>query len=254
MMQKIFFLGTAASIPTASRDNTSFVLQHRKQAFLIDCPGSPSHKLLKAGFDFKKIKHVIITHHHPDHIYGIIALTHTQGFVSTSGLTIYSNQTCIKIIKKLQELFKLTRSPYPAIRFVDVLRKNPFFCQGALTLTAIPNEHVRQSFGIKITCGRKRLLYSSDTAVSARMLAAAGRLDYCIHDCTASGAYFKKHPALATLHTSAAQLARYLGDTPRVKLIPVHFLLLDKNEEKRVGRELEPVKERVIRVRDFSAV
>lgn len=250
-MTKIIFLGTASSIPSKTRDNTSFVISHKATDILVDCPGSISQKLLKCGIDFKKLKNVIITHEHPDHIYGIVSLIHTQAFLNDT-LNIFSNSASIKIVKQLVRLFGLTKKYYPKLKYINVFGKKIFLSKCGLKLQAIKNKHSRDSFGIKIYVGKKALFYSSDTSFSLRMLKEAGSLDYLIHDCTASDVYFRKHPSLYKMHTSAKTLSDYLKEIPKTKLIPVHFLLLEKNEENRIKKELQEIKKKLILVKDYE--
>ncbi len=249
-MAKIIFLGTSSSIPTEQRDNTSFVFIHEKYTFLIDCPGSVTQKLIKVGINFKKIKNIIITHEHPDHIYGIISLIHTQMHFNDS-LTIFSNASSIKIIKQLVKLFKLNDSHYPKIKYINVFKKKVFFQEANIKLQALKNNHIKDSFGIKISFAKKSIFYSSDTSFSHKMLKQAENFNYLIHDCTASSDFFKKHPSLYKMHTCSKTLSDYLINKPSIKLIPIHFLLLEKNEMKRIRNELKPLGKRVVFVKDF---
>ena len=57
-MTKLIFLGTSSSIPTKTRDNTSFVFSQKKLKLLIDCPGSIIQKLIKADIDFRKLQNI----------------------------------------------------------------------------------------------------------------------------------------------------------------------------------------------------
>lgn len=252
-MAKIIFLGTASSVPTKKRDNTSFLFIRKKTTFLIDCPGAIVQKLLKVGVDFRKLKNIIITHQHPDHIYGIISLIHTQ-YCLNDNLNIFSNIHCIKIIKRLVKIFRLDKKEYPKIKYIDVFKTNFFYCRYGLKMRAIKNKHTKDSLGIKFSFEKKSLFYSSDTSFSLKTLQEAGRLNYLIHDCTASSSYFRKHPSLYKMHTSASSLSQHLKNTPGTKLIPIHFLLLGKAEEKRIKKELDPLKKRLILVRDFQTV
>ena len=251
-MAKIIFLGTASSIPTEKRDNTSFLITHSKKTFLIDCPGAIIQKLLRAGFDFKTLQDVIITHHHPDHIYGIISLVHSQ-FILNDRINIYSNTYTIKLIKKLMSLFNLNRKHFPKIKYIDVFKKNHFYSSNSLRLKAIRNSHCKDSFGVLFKTNKKRVFYSSDTSFYPKMLTGLKDIDYLIHDCTASSSYFKKYPALYKMHTNAKQLVQALRNNPKTKLIPVHFLLLRKSEETRIRKELNALKN-VIFVRDFQVL
>ncbi len=253
-MAQITFLGTAASIPSKARDNTSFVFTNKKESFLVDCPGSTPYKLLNVNIDFRKIKNIIITHHHPDHIYGITSLIHAQAFRSNEPITILSSTPSIKIIKKLTELFHLNRNQFPRIKFIDVYKTPVFFKNQDTQIQAIPNKHTVQSFGIKFSFGKKALLYSSDTCFSLEMLEKASPFDYLIHDCTASSSYFKKYPAIKSMHTHSRQLARYLHKHSDLKLIPVHFLTVEKNEEKRIRKELSICKKQVVWVKDGQRI
>lgn len=252
-MAKITFLGTSSSVPTVKRDNTSFVFNHKNARVLIDCPGSITHKLLKAGVNFKKLKDVIITHEHPDHIYGITSLIHTQAYFNDS-LRIFTTPPSIRLIRKLVKLFGLDKPRYPKINYVDVLSKKIFLAKEELRISAIKNRHISGSFGVKFCLSKKSLFYSSDTAFSKIMLEQAGRIDYLIHDCTASSFFFRKYPSLYKMHTSAKELNEYLRTIPKTKLIPVHFLLLAENEEKRIRKELRPLGSRVIWPEDFKTV
>ena len=252
-MAKIIFLGTSSSIPSKKRDNTSFILSRKKLNLLIDCPGSITQKLLRVGIDFKKIKDVIITHEHPDHIYGIISLIHTQAYFNDT-LTIFTNRPSMKIIKRLIKLFELNKPQYPEIKYVNVFEKKYFLSKEGMKIAAIKNKHISDSFGIKVSFSGKALFYSSDTAFSQKMLKAAGRINYLIHDCTASSSYFNKHPSLYKMHTASITLSNYLENHPKIKLIPVHFLLLEKGEEKRIKRELCSIKSRLIWTEDFKTI
>lgn len=249
-MAIIKFLGTSASIPNQKRDNTSFFFKYKNISFLVDCPGSISHKLLKAGEDYKKIKQIIITHHHPDHIYGIVSLIHTQ-MHSNKDLTIFSSLPSIKIIKKLTEIFRLNKPGYPKIKYVNVFKNKYFFFKNNLKIKALGNIHIEKSFGLYFSFGKKKMFYSSDTAFSKNLLQKAGKINYLIHEATASSYFAKKYPEFYKMHTTSRQLAFYLKSKPSVTLIPVHFLLSDKKEIERIKKELAGLK-KVIFVRDYQ--
>jgi len=252
-MAKIIFLGTASSIPTDKRDNTSFILTHKKFTLLIDCPGSIPQKLLKIGLDFRKIRDIVITHEHPDHIYGIISLIHTQAYFNDI-LRIFTTPPSIKIIRQLIKLFDLNKPHYPKIKYVNVFKRKNFLNKEGLRISAIRNKHIPGSFGIRASFSKKSLFYSSDTSFSKRMLKEAGQINYLIHDCTASSSFFQKHPSLYEMHTSARELSDYLKAFPKIKFIPVHFLLLTKSEEKKIRKELKSLDSRVIWAEDFKTI
>ena len=254
-MAKIIFLGTSASIPTRNRDNTSFAFIQKKDLFLIDCPGALPHKLLRTGIDFKKVKNIIITHHHPDHFYGIFGLIHAQAYLNKN-LNVFSNTPTIELLKELLKKMGLTKKSFPKVTFLNVFKskKTSFYANTSLKIKAIKNKHIRDSFGVVFSWGKKRILYSSDTAKAPEIIKEAKSCDYLIHDCTASSSFFKKYPRLYRMHTDSKSLARVFKDTPLKKIIPVHFLLLRKGEEERIKKELEVLGEKLLLVSDFDSL
>lgn len=252
-MAQITFLGTAASIPSADRDNTAFLFAHRSRTILVDCPGALTHKLLKAGVNVASVTQVIVTHRHVDHIYGLIDLLHCQMRYRNT-LTIYSTPVCIRLIKKSIRLFKLDGPKFGRVRFVDVLNKEYFYSSGGIKIKAFRNTHIPGSFAVGFYWDSRMLGYSSDTALCETLLREFNTCDYLIHECLASSHFFKKHPSLYTLHTDAKTLAARLKDTPIKTVIPVHFLLTEKDEERKIIRELAPLGKKLRLVKDFQSV
>ena len=70
-MPKLTLLGTGAALSDAKRENMYFVVKGKAGAILVDCAGSPVQRLLTARVRLDSIDHVILTHHHPDHLYGL---------------------------------------------------------------------------------------------------------------------------------------------------------------------------------------
>jgi ribonuclease Z len=70
-MAQVILLGTGAALSDETREHTYLVVKEKKRAVLIDCAGSPVQRLIKAGVALNNIEHLILTHHHPDHIYGV---------------------------------------------------------------------------------------------------------------------------------------------------------------------------------------
>lgn len=255
-MFKVYFLGTAASIATGRRDNTSLLLYiNRNDFILVDCPGSIVQKLSLLKIDFRKLTQVIITHTHPDHIYGLISLIHSQ-FKTTRKLTLYSSKNSIRIINRLIKIFSFTSRDYPQIYFKDVF-KTPFFLKRKeIKISAFKNKHTPGSFGIKISFNHKEtnLVYSSDTAINQNIRKLINKNTYLIHDCTASSCFFKKYPSLQKMHTDSLTLKKLAETTKPKVLIPIHYLLLEKRELESIKKELSSCKCKVFFPEDFSSL
>ena len=73
-MGRMVILGSGTALPDHERDNTFMVWDSPAGALLIDCGGRAYQQLLRARIDPASLRRVILTHVHPDHIYGLPAL------------------------------------------------------------------------------------------------------------------------------------------------------------------------------------
>ena len=66
-------LGVAAALADAGHANSYLAVVGRDGYWLVDCADSPIGRLQRAGLDPLTVRGVIITHFHPDHVYGLPA-------------------------------------------------------------------------------------------------------------------------------------------------------------------------------------
>ncbi|KAK9833694.1 hypothetical protein WJX74_002985 [Apatococcus lobatus] len=67
----VTWLGTSSGNPTIHRNVSCAVLRLPYSAFLVDCGEGTAKQILRAGLDAARIKAVMITHLHGDHIFGL---------------------------------------------------------------------------------------------------------------------------------------------------------------------------------------
>ncbi len=78
MTFRLKILGSNAAAPAHNRNQTSQLLQINNQFFLIDCGEGTQILLKKYKVKFSKIDHILISHLHGDHYYGLIGLLSTM--------------------------------------------------------------------------------------------------------------------------------------------------------------------------------
>ena len=93
-------LGSSAAAPTKSRNPSSFVINHNKKYFLIDCGEGTQMQFLKYGINAQKVNHIFISHLHGDHFFGLIGLLST---LHLTGRTKDLHLFCPKELKEVIE-------------------------------------------------------------------------------------------------------------------------------------------------------
>src|SRR6476659_5461655 len=111
-MQRLYFLGTGAALPSTTQDNSSLLIESNGTYLMIDCSGSPYRKLLRVGADPTLLKHILITHHHIDHISGLPSLIECLWIKGRSEpLHIYALPAAMRVIEVLLDLWDLRNRP-----------------------------------------------------------------------------------------------------------------------------------------------
>jgi len=223
---KVIFLGTGAAVASEKRDNTSLLLIVDKEVFLIDCPGSPVYKLTKIGFSFRKINRIILTHSHPDHIYGLPSLVHSQ-YKLKNKVLIFAHKEAISIVKSLVKIHRLEdRNKFPQLIYEEIspnLNK-PFYRSENFSIYAFRVEHYSDSLGFKFLFKNgKSLIFTGDTAYSKEILKISKNADYLIHDCFSPSRFFKIYKELRREHTNSLSLGKLASQANVKILIPIHF-------------------------------
>ena len=76
---QLTFLGTSAMVPTKERNVTGIYLDYNGEGILIDCGEGTQRQMNIAGINRLKVKKVLITHWHGDHVSGLVGLIQTMG-------------------------------------------------------------------------------------------------------------------------------------------------------------------------------
>lgn len=224
-MADLYFLGTGGSIATEDRDNTSLLLDTENRLILIDCPGSVIQKIRKLGFDPRQIKTILVTHVHPDHIYGLPSLVHSL-MLDEGLIELYGSEETLLFCQDLLDLFHLRDKKIKTrIRFLPAEPKETIGLTEALQFFSFPVPHDSSSlaFHFHFSEIEKDLVFSGDSPVHPSLFQLASRSDYLIHDCSAPSRFFEQYPSLYKMHTHALDLGKLCQEAEVRCLIPCHF-------------------------------
>lgn len=225
-MSELYFIGTGGSVATENRDNTSFVLQTRESLLLIDCPGSVIQKLKKLNFNPRSINALLVTHIHPDHIYGLPSLVHSL-MLDECLLRIYGSAETVRFCADLLDLFNLRSEKIKCrvdLRTVEDRGVHQLSPSLSCVFFKVPHSPASMAIHFYLENEGIHVIHSGDTPIYPALFQEAEDTDYLVHDCSAPSRFFRKYPSLQSMHTDALSLGKYAQEAGVKNLLPCHFL------------------------------
>ncbi len=237
---RVTLLGSASALSTAERDTTSMVVQVNEDLLLIDCSGSPVKKLLQLEQDYTRIDNILLTHWHPDHVYGLPSLLHEMLLLGRKRkLNLFLPRASQRIIQPfVQALFVDIPNMFEIeYRPLDRIENLPVFEKEEYRVYSTPVLHSHDTLAYKVvevkrsdtSSERVSFVYSSDTKPTETLVRLAQGTDLLIHECT----YLDGEPgAVNTTHSTARQAGAVAAEAHVKQLVLVHLgIQVAKNPE-----------------------
>lgn len=151
MSFNLTILGSGAALPTAMRATTAQYIECNNRHILIDCGEGTQSQIRKYGIKLQKITHILISHLHGDHFYGLPGLLSTMNLLGRNqGITVYGHPELEQLIKGMMEIGrnKLTFQ----INFIHLQYKDEqlIFEDRKIEISSFPLKHRIETCGFKI--------------------------------------------------------------------------------------------------------
>lgn len=78
-MMELLFLGTGAAVPSREHSTSCIAVRSGSNIILLDCGEGSQRQIMVSPFSFMKIRAILITHMHGDHVFGLPGLLQTMG-------------------------------------------------------------------------------------------------------------------------------------------------------------------------------
>lgn len=105
MSFEVVVLGSGAAIPTSRRNPTSQYVVCNDRHILIDCGEGTQLQIRKYGIKLQKISHILISHLHGDHFFGLVGLLSTMHLMGRDkGITVYGPEGLEAIVRSQLEI------------------------------------------------------------------------------------------------------------------------------------------------------
>ena len=237
-MIKITFFGTSGAEQYKERDNTYMGIEVEGESYFIDVGGSPVMKSKIVGFPWLKIKGILLTHLHPDHIYGLFSLLHHYKLYELKEeISIYLPEEEVERLKRILTELKLYGERYPKLKFYGLPDTVKLIIDKEYKIYSFPARHNCPALGYKIESKGKKVIYSGDTYRSETLLSMAMDGEVLIHE--ASFLDEKLNIARHLGHSTAGEAGRIARLAKVKQLYLVHSY---RHEESDLEKYLQEAK------------
>jgi ribonuclease Z len=223
MTQRLIVLGAGTALPDRDRDNTFLVWDAPGGGVLIDCGGRAYQQLLRANVDPRTLRGAILTHNHPDHIYGVPAfLFHLWLAGYDRAFDVYANASTLSIARRLCAALELEDAGHMCqTRWHELPDEEGYsvLATDTYTITTTPVRHSRPTLALRIDDHQRgaALVYSSDTEPCPELERLARGAHTLIHEATVND------PAQRHTHTLPGEAGAIAARCGVQRLVLIHF-------------------------------
>jgi ribonuclease Z len=144
-------LGSGAALPTSKRAPSSQYICCNNRHILIDCGEGTQMQLRKYGVHMQRISHILISHLHGDHFFGLPGLLSTMNLLGRDkGITVYCPPELPSILEQLLSVGgnKLTFNVEFKVLSFD--SKNCIFEDDKIEIWSFPLKHRIPTCGFQV--------------------------------------------------------------------------------------------------------
>ncbi len=226
MNARIHFLGTGAAMPV-TRSLPCIALKVDSEIYLFDPGEGCQSKMFKYGLSPLKVRTIFVTHAHGDHYLGLPGLIQTMTLSNRKEpLVIAGPRQFIDTIRYMFESSLIKPGFKVELQVVD---SNYSYSDSKITVSAFPVNHSIESYGYRVTIGKKTVCYTGDTAPSKTIIEACRGVDVLIHEATFTSLY--EEEAHEQKHSTAKDAALTASEAGVGLLVLFHISARHSEEE-----------------------
>lgn len=249
-MAEVILLGTGSAWSGPARENSYMLVRGATTNLLVDCAGSPAQRLAQIGVSPAAIDHIILTHNHPDHIYGFpIFMLNAWMAGRRELLNVYGLKETNESAKMLLRAVGTRNFPnFFQVKYhtVEPNSITAIASIGEFDVSAAPSIHFVPTIGVRVTdrATRKSFAYSSDTSPTHSTVELARGVNLLFHEATTWNTSSEGHSSALEAGAIATE-----ADVP--ELILLH-LPPDVDAEKWRAAAAESYRGKIVVAKDFD--
>ena len=142
MSFELTILGSGSALPTLRRNPTSQYVFCNDRHILIDCGEGTQNQLRRFNVKIQKISHILISHMHGDHFFGLVGLLSSMHLLGRdNGITIYGPQELEQIIRLQLEIGGAKMNFKLNFQVLDNTQKTLIFEDKMIEIHSFPMKH-----------------------------------------------------------------------------------------------------------------
>ena len=233
----VHVLGAGSGRPTARRDTTSLLIAAPDGWTLVECPGGIVHKLARWGVVPERLRRVILTHSHVDHVYGLPHLLHAMAIADGgSQLVLHAPEQTLATVRQMMATHDLTGPGYPVMELLPIAMEpgTEIVGESALRICCTPTRHGRDTVALRFETRDAAFGHSSDTCPSEGVAALCQGVDLLLHDC---GGFHADIETFGAHHSSALQAGEIAAAAGAGALALIHLGAAAERDEAALASE-----------------
>ena len=148
MKFELTILGNNSAFPAQGRYPSAQILNHNEELFLIDCGEGTQIRMSALGIKRSRINHILISHLHGDHIFGLPGLINSyQHLTRTAPLHVYGPTGIRQMIETVLRLSRSVISFELVFHELDLTTKQKILDTRSLRIYGFPLTHRVPTFG-----------------------------------------------------------------------------------------------------------
>lgn len=139
---EISILGCGSALPTTRHQPSSQIVNIREKLFMIDCGEGTQLQARKQKIKFCNLNHILISHLHGDHCFGLIGLISTLGLLGrTAPLTIYAHPKLEELLRPQLAFFCENLSYTIHFHAINPTHSEVIYQDRSVEISTIPLQH-----------------------------------------------------------------------------------------------------------------
>lgn len=219
MNLSLTILGTASAMPVSDRNPSAQVLAVHGRLFLIDCAEGTQQKFRQSKLSFLKIRAILISHIHGDHVFGLFGMLNTMAMLGrTEPLDVFGPTAVEGLLNFYRNWF--SDGDGFSIEFHPLKSHGPekIYEDKNIAITAFPLNHKIDCYGYRFG---DSYAYCSDTAAFPEESSYVSGVHTLYHEGTYTSEFADK--AGARFHSTTEDAAKCARDAGVRRLILGHY-------------------------------